>query len=261
MWPDAVPWRGRRATAIGRVRHGCPGEMASLLLTIAAEHRGWLMAPLDGDTWHSYRLAVEGASRPPFALEPPADPVLAAALAEAGFAPILFYESTVLSLLSARIRRLGSASLRVRQFDPASAEDELARMHGLALASFAHAPLFTPVSFETFAALYRPYLRRISPELALFAEDLDGTPAGFLFGLPDFAEGARPTTAILKTYAASRPGVGGVLAGTFHDAARKLGFSHVIHALMHEANASLRHSRLLGAETFRRYALFARPPA
>jgi hypothetical protein len=131
-------------------------------------------------------------------------------------------------------------------------------MHELALGAFRQAPLFTPIDFDAFAALYRPALSRILPDLVLFAEDEAGHPVGFLFGLPDWAEGPRPKTAILKTYAAVQPGAGAILAGAFHDAARRLGFDGVIHALMHADNNSLRHSRLLGGTSFRRYALYAR---
>ncbi len=261
VWRDAVPWQGGRAAAVGQVRCADAAGGAALLRAIADAVPGWLLAPLDADTWHSYRLAVEGSGRSPFAMEPPADPVLQAALESAGFAPVLRYASALLALDGARVRRLGASGLRLRQYDPGAAEAELRLMHRLVLAGFAQAPLFTPIPFEPFAALYRPHLPRLVPGLVLFAEEPDGTPAGFVFGLPDFAEGPVPATAILKTYAALRPGIGAVLAGAFHDAARRLGFRTVIHALMHEDNASLRHSRLLGGAVFRRYALFGRPPA
>lgn len=261
VWRDAVPWQGGWAAAVGQVQCGNAKDGAALLRAIADEVPGWLMAPLDGDTWHAYRLAVDGSSRRPFALEPPADPVLQAALESAGFAPVLRYASAALALDGARVRRLGASGLRLRRYDPARAEQELVLMHRMALAGFMQAPLFTPIPFGPFAALYRPYLPRLLPDLVLFAEDRDGTPAGFVFGLPDFAEGAAPATAILKTYAALRPGTGAVLAGAFHDAARRLGFREAIHALMHDDNLSLRHSRLIGGKVFRRYALFGRPPA
>jgi hypothetical protein len=120
--------------------------------------------------------------------------------------------------------------------------------------------LFTPIDFDGFAALYRPALSKVVPELVLFAEDERGEAVGFLFGFPDWAEGtASPRAAILKTYATLTPGAGAgsVLADAFTDRARRLGFQTVIHALMHEDNRSLRHSHRLGGSPFRRYALFA----
>lgn len=262
LWLTAPRWAGRPTAAVGRIVGEDAQALAALLNDLAqesaAEGAEWLLGPLDGDTWHSYRLAIGGTGRPTFALEPPSAPAIETALAVAGFAPVLFYESRYAPLPDRRIPRLGSHRLTVRPFDPSAAEAELKTMHRLALAAFDRTPLFTPIDFEAFAALYRPVLPRVAPELILFVEDEAGTPAGFLFGLPDWAEGAHPGTAILKTYAATQPGAGALLASAFHDSARRLGFEGVIHALMQADNESLRHSRLLGGVSFRRYALFAR---
>jgi len=262
LWLSAPRWADRPTAAVGRVVGEDVQALAALLDGIAEESAGagaeWLLGPLDGDTWHSYRLATTGSTRPPFALEPPSAPAVEAALSQAGFAPVLLYESSYAPLSGRRIPRLGSQRLRVRPFDTSMAEAELARMHQLALVAFAQAPLFTPIGYDAFAALYRPALAQVVPELVLFAEDEIGTPVGFLFGLPDWVEGPRPRAAILKTYAAVEPGAGALLAGAFHDSARRLGFEGVIHALMHADNGSLRHSRLLGGAPFRYYSLFAR---
>ena len=43
------------------------------------------------------------------------------------------------------------------------------------------------------------------------------------------------------------------------EAARALGYTRVIHALMHEDNRSLRLSEQYGTAVMRRYTLFARP--
>ena len=257
LWPHAVPWQGGRADAVGRIAGDDP---AAVLAAVLRESTApWLLGPMDGDTWHAYRLVTEGTGRPPFAMEPPSDPLLEAALLGAGFAPVLTYASALVPLPPPRTARLATPGLRLRQYDPGDAEAELRRMHAMALAAFVHAPLFTPIPFDAFAALYRPYLPVVRPELVFFAEAADGAPAGVLFGLPDLAaSGAQPRTAVLKTYAALRPGAGALLAAAFHAAAHRLGFGAAIHALMHDGNASLRHSRLLGGEVFRRYALFGR---
>jgi hypothetical protein len=96
----------------------------------------------------------------------------------------------------------------------------------------------------------------LDPDLVLFAEDAAGEPVGFLFGVPDFAQGPQPTQAILKTYASLTPGVGRALADAFHARAHAKGFTHVVHALMREDNVSLQHSAALGATVFRRYGLW-----
>ena len=63
---------------------------------------------------------------------------------------------------------------------------------------------------------------------------------------------------ILKTYASARRGVGHLLADTLHRRARALGYSDVIHALMHVDNISRERSSRHQAHTFRRYALLGR---
>ena len=80
--------------------------------------------------------------------------------------------------------------------------------------------------------------------------------AAFLFALPNFSEGARPASVILKTYASRVKGAGSMLANEFHARAKARGFSEVIHALMHESNLSALHSDKTGGKVFRRYALW-----
>jgi L-amino acid N-acyltransferase YncA len=72
------------------------------------------------------------------------------------------------------------------------------------------------------------------------------------------AAAARPKTVIVKTYASRRRGVGHLLLDTFHRTALDLGFTDVIHALMHEDNVSLNSSLRYGTKIFRRYALMGK---
>lgn len=264
LWPRGPAVNGEPTAAIGRIEVTTQAAAATFLKSLVEECRqegsSWVVAPLDGDTWHTYRLAVSGSKRAFFAMEPPAHPVLEAALVEAGFAPQLNYLSAEVPLTGGRTPRLGSASLSVRPLNVRDPEADLERMYRIASVAFQGAPLFTPIDFDGFAALYRPALAKVVPELVLFAEDERGEAVGFLFGFPDWAEGtASPRAAILKTYATVTPGAGAgtVLADAFHDRARRLGFQTAIHALMHENNRSLRHSHRLGGYSFRRYAVFA----
>jgi hypothetical protein len=263
LWLQAPALNGEPTAAIGRLEVTTQAGATAFLkdLTEECRHEGarWVLAPLDGDTWHTYRLAVEGSQRPFFAMEPPAHPVMQAALLEAGFSPQLHYLSAEVPSSADRTPRLGSTRMSVRPLNLQDAEGELERMYRIASVAFQRAPLFTPITFEGFAALYRPALAKVMPELVLFAEDENGEAIGFLFGFPDWAAGtASPRAAILKTYATLKPGAGALLADAFHVRARQLGFATVVHALMHEDNRSRRHSHLLGGSPFRRYALFAR---
>ena len=128
----------------------------------------------------------------------------------------------------------------------------------LAGGSFADKLFFKPIDRDGFLALYRPLLAAIDPRLVLFAFDSGGDLAGFLFGLPDWAQGATPDTAILKTYASRKAGAGHLLAHAFHENARELGYAKVIHALMHVDNVSRDRSVQHEGAVFRRYTLFGR---
>jgi len=87
---------------------------------------------------------------------------------------------------------------------------------------------------------------------------------GFMFGLPDLAQATRGRsidTVVAKTIAV-RPGrtgagLGSVLIDQFQQAARRLGYRRVVHALMHEGNRSRQMVARFG-RPMREYTLFAR---
>ena len=98
----------------------------------------------------------------------------------------------------------------------------------------------------------------LKKDLILFARDSSGTLKGFLFGLPNYADGPETGTVILKTYASLQKGAGHRLSDAFHRAAKDAGYTTAIHALIHDDNLSALRSAANGAEVFRRYALMGR---
>ena len=95
-------------------------------------------------------------------------------------------------------------------------------------------------------------------ELIFFARAPEGDLAGFLFGIPNYNEGPKSSSVILKTYASVQKGAGQLLANAFHAAGRDLGYQTAIHALIHDDNLSAVRSAAEGAEIFRRYGLFGK---
>ena len=94
--------------------------------------------------------------------------------------------------------------------------------------------------------------------MVLLAER-DGVLLGFAYAYQDTADSGR---LVAKTLAV-RPdarflGLGAHLADRLHDLAASAGFRRVVHALMHEGNASLRHSERFGGPLLRRYVLLRR---
>ena len=265
VYRDAPSYQGLRTAGLGQFR--CPDAasgaalIAETVSALRAEGFEAVIGPMDGDTWHSYRLVTESDGSPPFLMEPVNPPFHVEAFARAGFAPVSTYVSARAPLDGAASDpAAGSAvtdDVTVAPWNGADVERFMADVFALSSEAFAQNPFYKPLSRDGFDALYRPMLGRIDPRLMLFAHDRDGALLGFVFGLPDLLSPAS-RTAILKTYASRRRGVGRLLAEAFHRAAREAGFVQVIHALMHEENVSRDRSGLHGGAVFRRYALFGR---
>lgn len=264
IWRDAPLWDGLRTAAIGRFHAPDAASGAALLedaaRALANEGFQALIGPMDGDTWHAYRLVSESDGSPPFLMEPRSGAHDLAAFTKAGFAPIQRYVSSRVSVdaaVAANPPALGDR-FTIRAWDGARGEQLVLKLFELSTAEFSRAAFFKPIDRDAFLELYRPVMAAVDPRLVLFAHDAQGAVAGFLFGMPNRLEGATPTTAILKTYASQAPGAGRALAGAFHCTIQALGYTQAIHALMHERNASLRRSGQYGAQVFRRYALMGR---
>lgn len=266
--------------AIGLIGHfsaADAGAAAALLRwscdRAAAAGHATVVGPMDGSTWRSYRLVTWHGDAPQFFLEPGNPPAYPRYFEAAGFAPLAGYLSTLnLDLavddprVPAALDRLRGQGIAIRPLDPSRFEEEMRAVHELSLAAFADNFLYTPIRFEQFLDLYLPLRPLLRPELVLLAERA-GQLVGFVFGLPDMLEakrGERVRTLIVKTVAV-RPeracaGLGAVLVDQCQQAARRLGFTRAIHALMHDANPSRNIAARYGS-LMRRYTLYSRAAA
>lgn len=264
VYRDAPAWGGRRTAAIGDFRCNDVASGAGLLDRAATQLRseGYeaLIGPMNGDTWHRYRVVTETDGSPPFLMEPVSGPHDKAAFEASGFLPISGYVSTRASLRDA-IGTDAPAQLdgvSISAWDGRDAQSLIGRLFDMSAGAFSRNAFFKPIAKAEFLEIYRPLVPAIEPRLVLFAHDHAGTLVGFLFGVLDPVPTGREPCAILKTYASGRRGVGRVLADTFHRAARDLGCTDVIHALMHEDNVSLERSGRHSGRVFRRYALMGK---
>jgi predicted N-acetyltransferase YhbS len=272
-WAEGTPVYG--GNPVGVIGHyaALDGSAGAQLLGHAAEQlrqRGFraVVGPMDGNTWRKYRLMTTRGAEPVFFMEPDNPDDWPGHFLAAGFEPVAKYFSAVnedLSVVDPRARgamdRLTQAGVRVRQIDAARFEEELKAVHELSVEAFVGNFLYTPIDQAEFLAMYAPIREHLRPELVLLAER-EAQLVGFMFGLPDLMQakrGERITTAIAKSLAV-RPGrtgagLGSVLMDQFQQAARKLGFERVIHALMHESNRSMKISDRYG-KPFRQYTLY-----
>jgi hypothetical protein len=263
IYRDAPSWDGLRTAAVGRFR--CEAAEAGRKLldqvaaTLASEGFEALIGPMDGDTWHSYRVVTESDGSPTFLMEPTSGACDGAAFAKAGFEPLSHYVSTRTTLDAAIGPEIAQVpGVSVTAWDGRDAGGLVAQLYAMSAAAFANNAFFKPLDQAGFLELYEPVMPLVDPRFVLFARDEAGALVGFLFGMPNRLEGAAPKSVILKTYASRVRGVGHVLADQFHRTARDTGFSDAIHALMHVDNISLERSKRYAGEVFRRYALLGR---
>jgi len=268
LWHRGTPLHdGRRVGFVGDVEARDDDALAALLHGAAAQLRAagceLVVGPVDGDTWHRYRLVTWSDGTPPFALEPFSPLETSAAWKRAGFAPLETYASyrddalaerdPRVPVLAARLRDTG---VTLRALDLDRFDDELAQIHALALRGFRDAPLFAPIGFDAFAALYRPLAPMLDPRLCPIAE-LNGRIAAALFAIRD---PRAPETVVLKTVVRDADrrlaGVGFVLTDAARSAAHALGATRAISALQHDG--SVARSLAGRAVVFRRYAVFSK---
>lgn len=257
------------------------GEAGTALLRestrrLAAAGAERVVGPMDGSTWHRYRLALptpEAGPTPPFFTEPVNPPDYPSHFEKAGLAPVAHYVSQLVDDLDAledRTRevqaRLGERGLSIETLDTARYDATLDELHALSLAAFAGNAFYSPIDRDAFRALYEPLRTLLDPELVLLARNEEGTAQGFVLALPDLLDpaaryGQRPTRAVVKSLAvapwARGSGLASLLVHEAHRQAAARGYRAAIHALMHVDNASLRISRH-GGVLYRRYALFGR---
>jgi hypothetical protein len=255
---------GRKTAAIGKFACDSAADghnlLAQTLTRLGREGFGAVIGPMDGDTWHSYRLVAESDGTPPFLLEPMSQPQDLAAFTAAGFAPISDYVSARAAISPTLQCQAPFAlpGLTVTTWDGKNAEGLIGPLHELSGVAFASNAFYKPLDLAGFRALYEPVIPRIDPRHVMFAHDEQGKLQGFIFSIPNWLEGPKPTTLIIKTYASRVRGGGRMLLDLAHHKAAELGFSQAIHALMHNDNISRNASAKHGGKIFRRYQLMGR---
>ena len=272
-------WRARDAsgapTTAGLIGHYAAADAdagAEVLEHALDWHRAdgceRVIGPMDGSTWHRYRLLTERGTEPIFFLEPDNPDDWPAHFTDAGFVPLATYFSALNPDLTRgdprseqRRAELERDGITLRKIDVERLEAELAAIHELSLEAFARNLLYSPIGLDAFLASYTPIRPHLVPELVLLAER-GGLLVGFIFGIPDLAEPARgePLRTVIVKSMAVHPscggnGLGGLLMDDCQQAARKLGFERAVHALMHETNRSRSISARYGT-TIRRYTLY-----
>jgi len=261
---DGPLWDGRATATIGGFRcenaEGGASLLGEIAETLGAEGVRAVLGPMDGDTWHSYRLVSESDGSKPFLMEPTSSTHDLAAFEAAGFQVVSSYFSARLAAATTEALALPpDPEIQIKTWDGQDPEAHFSQVYDLSVQAFKNNLFYKPIAREAFLAMYMPFVPMLRPELILMARDArSGDLLGFLFGIPNYQEGPKPSSVILKTYASLRPGVGHRMSDVFHRTVRETGYETVIHALIADTNDSADRSRKHGADLFRRYALMGR---
>lgn len=261
-----------RCTALLRGNIGLIGffeasNEPALVQSLLREAATWLRAqgatqvigPMDGDTWHRYRVNVGPFDAPPFLLEP-FNPTYYASL-WSPFEVIERYSSKRVDDIAPLTEKLGSMHARAMQrgytiqpMNPARLESELERIWQLSLTIFRSNPFYFDITLESFLKLYEGVDRLIVPDLILFVREKD-EDVGFLFAYPDAEENVvnYKTIGVLPSH--RRGYLGWALLHQAYASALELGRPVANHCLMHESNASQSMDAGHGT-TFREYYLY-----
>ncbi len=247
---------------------------------------GPVIGPMNGDTWHNYRLNIGPHDQPPFLMEP-YQPLYYQALWERyGFRPLEGYSSTFVTRLDAAIENTEAIARRCEKHGYVLErialnrfERELGRLYELSCAVFEGNFLYSPISRDEFIGLYADSRRLLDPDLIWFARSPAGQDVGFVFAFADCFRAvramagrrtalARLTFLLLKgrTDAVNiktmgvRPEVRGsgvalLLMNRIYRTAREKGFRRANLCLMRDGNPSARMDGKQG-HLLRRYALY-----
>ncbi|MGF1656877.1 MAG: GNAT family N-acetyltransferase [Verrucomicrobiales bacterium] len=270
LWWNQVPrHEGRPIGVIGAETWTSVEQGVALLQeaerVLVSEGCSFLVGPMAGNTWRSYRQVTEGwENGKPFLLEPWNQPSACEAWQSCGWRVLdEFYslqfrmaDLTDRSFALARVRtRLSEQGIVLRRFRTEAWDPELQAIYELSCRSFANAYLITDLAWAEFAAGMEKVRSLVDPECLLLAEK-EGVLVGFVFGWLE----PEDKRFIVKTLAIDPgptfAGLGALLLDEIHQVAKLREVETVIHALMHQNNISLRLSRRSGGQFFRRYALW-----
>lgn len=269
-WSHTPALHGQRVGFIGKFQAGNQHAAVPLLDDacdkLAAAGVTCAIGPVDGSTWHSYRLVTWSSGEPQFFLEPANPEEYPAYFAAAGFETLARYYSSITSDLAdddeyiASIEeKLSARGVKVRALKISDFESELAKVFAVCEKAFTGNFLYTPTSENAFIEQYASIKTLIDPRLVFLAEK-DEEVVGFVFALPNLTD-KDGQTIIVKTLARlperQFAGLGHLLLSKVQRQASDLGYRQAIHALMHQSNGSVALSNRY-ARIFRHYELFSR---
>jgi len=227
-----------------------------------------VIGPIDGDTWHRYRLPLSGTSLTSF-LEPNYPPFTAGDFISAGMPIIATYRTSEVEDLSLALEQLANpetidlttlknCGVKVRCLRLDDFENEMSLIHQFSLKVFASNFLYSDIELGSFQDLYRRIKPLLRKDLVLIAESDDnyGAILGVVLAVPD---PANRSTIIVKTLARHPDAPRGLGRFLFYEVlarAHQLGYRRAECALMKDDNFSAFLPDQLEGKVIRKFALF-----
>lgn len=214
-----------------------------------------LSAPVDVNTWFSYRFPVPPTSgectRAPAPWEPTQPPEYLERFRKHGFEEAEHYQtrgfgfptsgthtvSDVVRYSATALEAACAAGLSFQRLDDGvSVPTFLEELHPLCLEAFGESPLFEPVSQEVFRGLYQDALTRPEADLTHWARDAEGRLVGFIFAFRQASEMVIKTVAVMPAARGTR--LSRALVHFAVKAAAEADIHTVISALVRRGNTS-----------------------
>ncbi len=209
-----------------------------------------VIAPIDGDTWHKYRLVSKTMGEKPFPMEPQNPLWYNDVYQSVGFKPIKRYVSEIFTITDSITAK---PDARIREFNKGDIDGELMRIYRLSVNGFQDNFLYSPISQGEFLSMYTPILPLLDSEFTLLAE-VDGEAVGFLFAFVFENRLILKTMAVLPKF--RRYGIGNGLFSQALANARRRGITTAIAALMSDDNNSRKLSSHYESRVIREYTLY-----
>lgn len=207
----------------------------------------YLIGPMNGSTWHSYRFTLPDKYAP-FFLDNYHKSYYYELFEDSGFDKLSSYSSFIYDRalidndrVTKYIKHFEEKRIVIRNINLNDFKTELKKLYDLSICSFTNNFLYTPISFDEFCNLYIGIENVISPEFSYIAEDEEHNICGYLFACDNIFEKSKKSL-VLKTLAVNPEpkfkGLGTLITEMAHKKAFESNYEEIIHALIHQDNES-----------------------
>ena len=229
---------------------------------------GYLIGPMNGSTWDSYRMSIHH-NHPNFFLEPWHHLYYNDHFLNAGFKIIGKYFSSIDTTIKydneqviARENELKNEGVTFRSIDLTEYKKELEKIFEFNTIAFRTNFLYTPLDKEEFIKKYTETKKIIDPDFVVLAEDKNKELIGYFFCIDDLLN-TKEKSLIIKTIARHPDkkwkGLGHVIGNIIYRKAAEKKYTSVIHAFMFEQGTSTVISENYFGNIYKNYVLYGKP--